>query len=264
MTQYLIRHEKTSMLATPQIKLYEELLKRSWQRLCQQLDLPADQAFVTQVYQELLASYAEPHRAYHSVQHLAECISLFEQVSHLAVEPTLLEIALWFHDAIYKTHPLPKQSTHKQANNAQPNSKQLNNEQISNEHLSNEQKSANWAAQFLKRCKVNPIIIQQVNQLIMATQHHQASNNEDKLMVDIDLAILGAMPARFAEYQQQIREEYDFVALALFNIKRREVLAGFYQRPRIYQTDYFYSRYEKQARENLQAALANDNKDFTG
>ena len=232
------------MSATSQIKLYKELLERSWQRLCQQLDLPVDQACTTQVYQELLAHYAEPHRAYHSVQHLAECISLFEQVSHLAVEPALLEIALWFHDAIYETRPSPDQ---------------LNNEQTSNGHLSNEQKSADWAAQFLKRYKVNPAIILQVTQLIMATQHHQASTNDEKLMVDIDLAILGATPARFAEYQQQIRKEYDFVAPALFNIKRREVLTEFYQRPRIYQTDYFYSCYEQQACENLHAALLIDN-----
>lgn len=232
------------MSATSQIRLYQELLERSWQRLCQQLNLPVDQACITQVYQELLAGYAEPHRAYHSVQHLAECISLFEQVIHLAVEPALLEIALWFHDAIYETRQAPDQ---------------LNSKPISNDHLSNEQKSADWAAQFLKRCKVNPAIILQVTQLIMATQHHQASTNDEKLIVDIDLAILGATPARFAQYQQQIREEYDFVAPALFTLKRREVLAGFYQRPRIYQTDYFYSRYEQQARENLQTALLPDN-----
>ncbi len=93
----------------------------------------------------------------------------------------------------------------------------------------------------------------------MATQHHQASTNDEKLMVDINLAILGAKPARFAQYQQQIREEYDFVAPELFNFKRREVLDGFYQRPRIYQTDYFYNCYEQQARENLHAALLIDN-----
>lgn len=213
--------------ATP---LYNDVLKNSWQRICQQFGLQSQQAFTAQVYEELLNCYGQSHRAYHGVQHLAECITVFEKVSHLAMQPAPLEIALWFHDAIYQTRQKPDE----------PN---------------NEQRSAEWASQFLHRCGVNPVTIEQVAQFIMATQHHQASNADEQLMVDIDLAILGSPPERFAQYQQQIRAEYDFVPPALFAVKRREVLDGFYQRSRIYQTDYFYGHYEQQARQNLQAAL---------
>ena len=225
------------MLATHQASLYESLLKNSWQRICQQLNLQGHSVITAQVYQELLDCYGQPHRAYHSVQHLVECIDLFEQVSHLAAQPAQLELALWFHDAVYQTQPqpLPDQPHHAQN--------------------SNEQRSADWAAQFLHRCGANPAMIEQVMGLIMATQSHQASNADQQLMVDIDLAILGSTPTRFAQYQQQICKEYDFVAPALFAIKRREVLIGFYQRPRIYQTAYFYAHYEQPARQNLQDAL---------
>ncbi|RYY80455.1 MAG: N-methyl-D-aspartate receptor NMDAR2C subunit [Moraxellaceae bacterium] len=233
------------MLATPQVSLYESLLKNSWQRICQQLSLQAHFILTAQVYQELLDCYSQPHRAYHSVQHLAECIDLFEQVGHLAAHPAQLELALWFHDAIYQTQPSPDQS----------NPAQNSHEQPSNQRRSNEQRSADWAAQFLNHCDANPAMIEQVIDLIMATQHHQASDADEQLMIDIDLAILGSTPTRFAQYQQQISKEYDFVEPALFAVKRREVLAGFFQRPRIYQTAYFYEHYEQQARQNLQDAL---------
>lgn len=209
----------------------EELLKNSWHRLCQQLDLSSDQSVITQTYLKLLASYAEPHRVYHGIQHLVECISLFEQVSHWARQPALLEVALWFHDTIYQTQPYT---------------------------ADNEQRSATWAEVYLQQCNVDPRIIQQVRDLVMATRHHQAKTVDEQLMVDIDLAILGSTPQRFEQYQQQIRQEYNFVPAALFNEKRKQVLYGFYQRERIYQTGYFYHHYEQQARQNLQNALIED------
>ncbi len=50
---------------------------------------------------ELMARYSEPHRHYHTLQHLEECLSLFASLRDLAAHPAELEIALWFHDAIY-------------------------------------------------------------------------------------------------------------------------------------------------------------------
>lgn len=48
-----------------------------------------------------------------------------------------------------------------------------------------------------------------VHTLIMATEHTAASLAGDAaLLVDIDLAILGAAPTRFAEYERQIRQQY--------------------------------------------------------
>src|SRR5215831_5090860 len=53
------------------------------------------------VPQALLDSYNEPHRKYHTLQHLSECLAAFEQVSQLAPHPAAVEAGLWFHDAIY-------------------------------------------------------------------------------------------------------------------------------------------------------------------
>lgn len=72
-------------------------------------------------------------------------------------------------------------------------------------------------------------------------------------LVDIDLAILGADPARFAEYDTQVREEYRWVPESVYRSKRREVLAGFLARPAIYGTGRFRDHLEGRARENLSA-----------
>ena len=50
---------------------------------------------------------------------------------------------------------------------------------------------------------------------------------DEALLVDIDLAILGAAEERFAQYEAQIRAEYAWVDDALFRSRRREVLTGF-------------------------------------
>jgi predicted metal-dependent HD superfamily phosphohydrolase len=79
---------------------------------------------------------------------------------------------------------------------------------------------------------------------------------DERLVVDIDLAILAAAPARFAEYERQIREEYGFVPEDVFRAKRREVLQGFADRRPIYATPAVRDRLEAAAHANLARALS--------
>ena len=79
------------------------------------------------------------------------------------------------------------------------------------------------------------------------------------MLVDIDLAILGAEGARFDEYENQVREEYGFVPGLLFRNTRVKILQGFLDRPAIYSTTHFNMLLEKKARENLARSLANLN-----
>src|SRR5436190_8726878 len=53
------------------------------------------------VFRELCQRYAEPHRAYHNITHLAECLEELSQSAHSAKDPRAVAIALWFHDAVY-------------------------------------------------------------------------------------------------------------------------------------------------------------------
>jgi predicted metal-dependent HD superfamily phosphohydrolase len=175
----------------------------------------------------LLASYAEPGRHYHTLQHLDECLDLLRQTAHLAKRPAEVAIALWFHDAVY----VPQARD-------------------------NEARSAAWACEALGDAGAEAAVIQRIEAHILATAHHEAPQDADtRLLIDIDLAILGATPARFAEYDEQIRSEYAAVPDSVYRQKRREVLAGFLARPAIYGTPALYARLEEQARTNLRRAL---------
>ena len=175
------------------------------------------------LFAQLTAAYAEPQRHYHTLQHLGECLALFDDARTLAAHPAEVELALWFHDAIYdiKGHD-------------------------------NEQRSADWARDALRDADAPADAAQRVHDLVMATRHTAVpSGRDEQLLVDIDLSILGAARARFDEYEQQIRKEYAYVPGFLFRRKRREILKGFLDRPAIYSTPHFHDALEARARDNL-------------
>ena len=121
--------------------------------------------------------------------------------------------------------------------------------------------SADWAQRVLAEAGAPAEVVQRVHALIMATRHSEVPATPDaKLVVDIDLAILGAAPARFDEYELQIRDEYGFVPEALFREKRGEILRGFLQRPAIFSTPAYAARFEAQARNNLARALVSSSR----
>jgi predicted metal-dependent HD superfamily phosphohydrolase len=175
----------------------------------------------------LLASYANPARHYHTLQHLAECLDLFDELARLAERPGEAAIALWFHDAVY----IPQAKD-------------------------NEARSAAWACEALRAAGASAAAIERIQRLIMATAHHAAPDDPDaRLVIDIDLAILGAAPERFAQYEAQVRSEYAAVPARVYAEKRREVLTGFLARPAIYGTPELRARLEEQARSNLRRAV---------
>ncbi len=175
----------------------------------------------------LLAAWSEPQRRYHTLRHLGDCLALFEETAHLATHPAEVEIALWFHDAIYDLKA-----------------------------KDNEARSADWALLALAEAQAGPDIHSRVQRLIMATCHAALpATDDERLLVDIDLSILGAAPERFDEYEVQVRQEYAWVPGPLFRRKRREILQGFLDRASIYSMPEFRQRFETQARENLQRSI---------
>lgn len=51
------------------------------------------------VYDTLVKRYQEPHRAYHTLKHIIDCLNEFEEVKPLLQNPNAVEMALLFHDA---------------------------------------------------------------------------------------------------------------------------------------------------------------------
>lgn len=177
--------------------------------------------------QRLVASYSELHRKYHTVQHLEDCLTQLDRVRSETERPAEVELALWFHDAIYDTY-----------------------------RKDNEQRSAEWARDSALAGGLSNEQANRIYALILVTTHDAVSAGRDAaVLVDVDLSILGADAARFDEYERQIREEYLWVPETLYRKARRQILRSFLERERIYSTKYFYTQHETQARENLARSL---------
>ena len=180
-------------------------------------------------YQKLIAAYSEKHRAYHTLEHIDACFRHFDFVLEEAKYSQEIELALWFHDVVYK----PFSAT-------------------------NEEDSALLAKEFLSLNSVEPEIVDRINNLIILTKDHAMPRSIDgKLMLDIDLSILGAEEHIYAQFEKNVRKEYKRVPSFIFKKKRREILTSFFDRPRIYHTAYFFDRLEIQAKRNLEWAIAN-------
>jgi len=178
-------------------------------------------------YDRLTTAYAEPQRHYHNQQHIAECLAEFDMACHLAKQPVAVELALWFHDAVYD----PKAGD-------------------------NEERSAEMAKQCLGECGMAEPLIETVTRLVMATKHHELATDIDvRLTMDVDLSILGRDEKRFFEYEEQIRLEYAWVPNSVFVAKRLEVLRRFLAHERIFSTDWFHDKYERHARRNLETSI---------
>jgi predicted metal-dependent HD superfamily phosphohydrolase len=201
-----------------------EHLARRWEALWHGLDRSAPEGLLD----ALLGAWREPQRHYHTLQHLIECFAHFDAARALAHNPAAVELALWFHDSVYDVHA-----------------------------HDNEARSADWARHALGGAGLPAGLCDEVAALVMATSHAGVADTPDaRLLTDIDLAILAAPPARFAEYERQIRVEYAHVPEAAFVSARRRILQGFLARKRLYATPRFFELHEHAARANLVAALA--------
>ncbi len=89
--------------------------------------------------------------------------------------------------------------------------------------------------------------------LILKTKAHDAGDDEDaRLLVDADLAILGANESIYRTYAENIRREHDWVPETEFIIGRRQVLERFLAKPRIFLA---LTNLEDMARSNIAAEI---------
>lgn len=204
------------------MQLYLSKLEHVWFELHQHYHFSEPQ----KILDELIAAYGEKQRAYHSVQHLYECLSLYQSIQSELNDPSAVALALWFHDAIY--------------NPQAPD---------------NELKSAEIFEQLMAQ-DLLPDTLAKIKRWILATQKHALTDETDlQFLLDIDLAILAAPPERFIQYEQQIQQEYAWVEPEVYSIKRKEVLMHFYQSEPLYQTAYFQKNFELNAKDNLMQIL---------
>ena len=180
-----------------------------------------------QLHGALLQRYTEPHRKYHSAQHLLACLVHFELLRDQAEREHEVQVALWFHDAVYEIG-----------------------------RSDNELRSAEWARSALRAAGATEPCAQRVFDLVMVTRHDVAPRTRDQqVLLDIDLSILGQPDAVFDEYERQVTDEFASVAPAQRRVRRSQILQQFLDRPRLYHTERFFDLFETQARANLARSI---------
>jgi len=201
----------------------ETLSSSRWMELASRLGI----AEPLRIFKWLDARYAERARKYHTARHINECLAILGRARHPEAPNPLVEYALWFHDAVYSTFS-----------------------------RKNEERSADWAAAVLARSGTRAADIELMRSMILATRYAaKPTGAPQELLVDVDLAILGAEADRYREFELQIRAEYWWVPTALYRRQRIAVLRSFVMRQSIYSTHEFRERYERIARNNIAWAL---------
>ena len=180
-----------------------------------------------QMLKQINTAYSEPHRHYHTAAHIEACLLEFDSVRCLAQSEAEVEVALWFHDAIY----VPRASD-------------------------NERRSADLASHFLTSAGGSAATSARVHSHVMATVHNaEPADSDARLLVDVDLSILGQDTEVYDWFERAVREEYKWVPWFLYRRKRTGILRSFLDREFIYCTESFRRRYELPARENLERAI---------
>ena len=177
------------------------------------------------VRDELIARYGEPHRRYHTMTHVEDCLAQVAASTDFSDEQRgLMDAAIWFHDAIYDPT-----------------------------RRDNEAESAKLAVERLSSEGAEPAFVDEVSRLILLTAGHSV-DAEDAIgarLVSIDLSILGATPERYDAYAAAIRFEYGHVPEPLYRAGRAAILGRFLESGRLFADPVWAERFEAPARANL-------------
>lgn len=183
---------------------------------------PASQA----VLDELVAAYGEPHRVYHTLDHIAALLHLLAAHGQDARDRGALQLAILFHDVVYD----PSRGD-------------------------NEAASADVARQRLTELGISDETTSKVVRLVLATQHGSydaaAADPDFHLLLDLDLSVLAADEGDYRAYAEAIRREYALYPDEVYLPGRRRVLQAFLARQRIYQTVRLRAQWEARARANI-------------
>ncbi|WP_369378149.1 hypothetical protein [Streptomyces sp. cg36] len=177
----------------------------------------------------LLAQWTEPHRAYHTADHLAAVLRHVDTLAGHAGSPELVRLAAWFHDAVYR----PDRSE-------------------------NEERSAAQAERALPEAGLGRADTAEVARLVRLTVTHDPheGDTDGEVLCDADLAVLAGDEEAYAAYAAAVREEYAFVPDEAFRTGRAAVLRQLLSLPRLFRTPHGTREWEARARENLTTELA--------
>lgn len=205
----------------------EHAIRRAWQQV-------AGRGRDT-VIDDVLARLREPQRRYHTATHV---MWVLRHVDELLADPSTtlpasavdqhaaIRAAAIFHDVVYDASS-----------------------------TTNEADSARLAERVLAPIGWSAATCELVTSMILDTATHVARTPSAQILIDADLAILGADPAGYQGYVNGVRAEYAHVDDAAWRAGRAAVLRRFLERDEIFVTPAGRERWERRARANLSAEL---------
>jgi predicted metal-dependent HD superfamily phosphohydrolase len=161
---------------------------------------------------DLLRRWREPHRHYHTDEHLAHLLEIIDAHAELADDADAVRLAAWFHDAVYDPRA-----------------------------ADNEERSAQLATDEEVRRLVR-----------LTGSHDPAPGDRNgALLCDADLAILAAPADGYDRYTRRVRQEYHFVPDELFRAGRAAVLRQLLALPALFHLVPEREEWTARARGNL-------------
>lgn len=178
---------------------------------------------------DLVARYSEPHRRYHTCEHLAAMLAAIDDLAEYAEDIAAVRYAAFFHDAIYAV-----------------------------DRADNEERSAELAESTLVGLGAAPELVREVGRLVRLTITHNpdSTDHNGAVLCDADLVVLASDAAGYAAYTAAVRAEYRHVPDDMFRIGRAAVLQELVRQPHLFRTPRARELYEPAARANLTTELA--------
>jgi predicted metal-dependent HD superfamily phosphohydrolase len=177
------------------------------------------------VWRTVEAHYAQPHRHYHDLRHLAHCLQHFDTVADRLGERDQVETAIWFHDVVLEPG-----------------------------RTDNEQRSADYFRQLAGAVMPGDFVGGVVDLILYTTHRTPPADLDHQFLCDIDLSSFGNPWDAFLANSKAIELE--------FSGTRDEYVRGetafleaMLRRPRIFMTDFFHDLFEDKARANIQQFL---------
>ena len=195
--------------------------RQRWHELLRGCGVDHKQA--DQKFDDMCRAYAGPGRFYHTLDHVLAVLDTVESLASYAKNPNAVKLAAWLHDVIYDSKA-----------------------------SDNEERSAEFAERLCQELAIPED--HRVAALIWMTKTHDAGDDVDaQVLLDADLAILGASESDYQAYAEKIRREYAWVPEPEYRKGRRQVLERLLTRPKIF---HFLGHLEEPARRNLAAEIA--------
>ncbi len=202
------------------------MLQDEWTKLCSALGV--DAAYAGQLWTHLAEAYGEPPRHYHTLDHITAVIADADRLRDRFARPDIALLALFFHDIVYD--PVRRD---------------------------NEARSADKLETWLGR-RLDAGVLTACRRAIEATASHASLGDPDiDLILDIDMAILGAPRDAYLRYAEGVAREYlPVYGLEAYTAGRAKLfLEPTLARGALFLTEPFVAL-EDQARVNMAEELA--------